>query len=47
MSVVVLKEVKVDVEVGMTVRESDMVAAGSTSAEVAVQAVGDTKIDSV
>jgi hypothetical protein len=47
-TVVVLKEVDVEVDMGMMVVEgSDLVAAGSTSAEVVVQAVGDTKIGSV
>ena len=47
-TVVVLKEVDVEVDMGMIVVEgSDLVAAGSTSAEVVVQAVGDTKINSV
>jgi hypothetical protein len=47
-TVVVLKEVDVDVDMGMMVVEgSDLVAAGSTSAEVVVQTVGDKKIDSV
>ena len=47
-TVVVLKEVDVDVDTGMMVVEgSDLVAAGLTSAEVVVQAVDDTKIDSV
>jgi hypothetical protein len=47
-TVVVLNEVDVDVDVGMmVVKESDLVAAASTSAEVVVQVVGDTKIDSV